>query len=170
MQMNTFMTAGEDDSILEEHSGNTFKNFMMPTMMEDPNRKTGLEIEVVQPNLLAEPEEDFPAYREWFEKHEEDIAAKRRSEDQKLEEAKEEARAKLKKFHVDRLSKIEQNKLRNKEEQEAKVEDMENTMKSGTEWSRVTALIDTKSISTSEKEKDKGRMRELLIKLSYDKS
>eukprot|EP01123_Difflugia_compressa_P003185 TRINITY_DN1406_c0_g1_i2.p1 TRINITY_DN1406_c0_g1~~TRINITY_DN1406_c0_g1_i2.p1 ORF type:complete len:170 (-),score=38.64 TRINITY_DN1406_c0_g1_i2:155-664(-) len=153
----------EDDRVLDDLNNS------------NPNT-TGLveEIEVVSSSSighgLLENDEglQFPAYKEWLAKHEYELEMKRKEEDAKLEKAREEARNTMKKLYTDRISKIEQNKSRNKELQEASVQETSSALNSRGDWSRIVHLIDTKTTPTTTGEKDKSRMREILIKLAYE--
>eukprot|EP01125_Pyxidicula_operculata_P020750 TRINITY_DN7754_c0_g2_i1.p1 TRINITY_DN7754_c0_g2~~TRINITY_DN7754_c0_g2_i1.p1 ORF type:complete len:142 (+),score=44.47 TRINITY_DN7754_c0_g2_i1:29-454(+) len=110
----------------------------------------------------------YPAYKSWLEKHESDIQAKRKSEEERLEKVKNESTDVLKKLLTERLLKIESNKERNAKHQEQFKADIESSSKSGSDWERVASLVDLSvSASTNPGERDRSRLREVLIKLKH---
>jgi len=165
----------EDDRVLEDlhHHGNPLAVQPSSPLGTGGGGSGGggnlvQEIEVIQTGGVPEVHEEiFPVYKDWLAKHEEELEAKRKAEDQKLEKAREEARAIMKKLYTDRITKIEQNKIRNREIQEVTKQENNTNLSSGSEWSRIVNLVDTKAVQGGG-EKDKSRMREVLIKLSYD--
>jgi len=104
--------------------------------------------------------------RERTQKHESEMAAKKKEEESRLEKARVQAEAALKKLYADRVLKIEQRQEQNKRAEDIFKQQRDATLTKGQDWERVVSLIDTTG-PYSTGEKDRTRFRELLIKLKH---
>jgi len=111
-------------------------------------------------------EAQFPAFREWSNKHEEELLAKKGDEEKRLDIVRDVAREVLKKMYTERVIRTEQAKERNKHTEDVYKEERDLLLSKGSDWERVVSLIDL-SGSYSSGSKDRSRMREILIKLKH---
>eukprot|EP01130_Rhizamoeba_saxonica_P005416 TRINITY_DN2169_c0_g1_i1.p1 TRINITY_DN2169_c0_g1~~TRINITY_DN2169_c0_g1_i1.p1 ORF type:complete len:181 (-),score=67.79 TRINITY_DN2169_c0_g1_i1:52-594(-) len=161
----------ESDELIDETSNSGTADFSSIPVASDPQPTTASfdnfdkedGDEVIYD--VDEVEGNIPGpYRQWLSEHEEFLENKRAQSEKKREQCLENGRDTLIQLYQDIGAANENRAEHNREEETKKKEQRARELETGSDWERISTLIDLAE-TTGQGKKSKSRMRDLIFQL-----